>query len=88
LQLAVTGQIPNALAVRVKRAVAHPTVVQKPVAIVLAKNKIMSSTWSSGIGKFPKKDPNHGSLWKKIKHWFCKVGLCNFDKCKCTCHKK
>lgn len=29
----------------------------------------MSSTWSSGIGKFPKKDPNHGIWGKKIKHW-------------------
>jgi len=24
--------------------------------------------------------------WKKFKHWLCKVGLCNFDKCKCDCH--
>jgi len=29
---------------------------------------------SSGIGKFVKKDPNHGGLWRKIKHWFCRVG--------------
>ncbi len=41
------------------------------------------STWSSGIGKFLKKDPNHGKWGKKIKHWLCKVGLCNLDKCKC-----
>lgn len=24
-------------------------------------------TWSSRIGKFKKKDPNHGSLWRWIK---------------------
>ena len=24
----------------------------------------------------------------KIKHWFCKVGLCNLDKCKCDCHEE
>ncbi len=29
----------------------------------------MSSTWSSGIGKFKKKDPDHGWLWRKIKQW-------------------
>lgn len=46
------------------------------------------STWSSKIGKFQKKDPNHGWLWEKIKHWFCKVGLCNLNKCKCGCHCK
>ena len=46
------------------------------------------STWSSGIGKRPKVDPNHGWLGKKIKHWFCKIGLCNLDKCKCSCHEK
>ena len=49
----------------------------------------MSSTWNSGIGKFPKKDPEHGSLWKKIKHkWHkikCWLGLeksCCGGKCK------
>ena len=26
-------------------------------------------------------------IWKKIKHWLCKVGLCNLDKCKCNCHE-
>jgi hypothetical protein len=46
----------------------------------------MSSTWSSGIGKFPKKDPNHGNWWRKIRHWACKVGLCNLDRCVCDCH--
>ena len=46
----------------------------------------MSSTWSSGVGKFMKKDPNHGNWWRKIKHWLCKVGLCNLDKCVCDCH--
>lgn len=39
----------------------------------------MSSTWSSGIGKFPKKDPEHGALWRKIKRkWHslkCWLGL-------------
>ena len=59
----------------------------------------MSSTWSSGVGKFAKKDPNHGAwgkkikhtmkkIWNKIKHWCCKVGLCNLDKCVCNCHDK
>ena len=33
----------------------------------------MSSTWSSGIGKFPKKDPNHGKWGKKIKAWWKKL---------------
>ncbi len=28
------------------------------------------STWSSGHGKFLKKDPNHGIWWKKIKAWW------------------
>ena len=46
-----------------------------------------NSTWSSGIGKFKKKDPDHGKWWKKIKHWACKVGLCNLDKCKSSYHK-
>jgi hypothetical protein len=45
----------------------------------------MSSTWNSGIGKFPKKDPNFGWLGKKIKNWFdalkCKIKGCT---CKCT----
>ena len=45
-------------------------------------------TWSSGIGKFKKKDPSHGWLWRKIRHWMCDVGLCNFDTCKCECHNK
>ena len=26
-------------------------------------------------------------LWKRFKHWFCKVGLCNLDKCKSSYHK-
>jgi len=26
-------------------------------------------------------------LWKKFKHWCCKVGLCNLNKCKCDCHE-
>ena len=40
-----------------------------------------NSTWSSGIGKFKKKDPDHGWLWKKIRDWACGVGLCNFESC-------
>ena len=27
------------------------------------------------------------NLWKKFKHWCCKVGLCNLDKCNCDCHE-
>jgi len=26
-------------------------------------------------------------IYLKIKHWCCKVGLCNFDSCRCDCHK-
>jgi len=26
-------------------------------------------------------------IYLKIKHWLCKVGLCNLDKCKCDCHE-
>ena len=33
----------------------------------------MSSTWSSGIGKFKKKDPDHGKWWRAIKNWFNKL---------------
>ena len=29
----------------------------------------MSSTWNSRIGKFKKKDPDHGKWWRKIKQW-------------------
>jgi hypothetical protein len=53
------------------------------------------STWSSGMGKSVKKDPEHGEWarkiegwWKKFRHWLCDVGLCNLDKCKCNCHCK
>lgn len=45
----------------------------------------MNSTWNSGIGKFPKKDPNHGWLWKKIKAFFgkfCPNKKCCKGKCK------
>ena len=35
----------------------------------------MSSTWSSGHGKFIKKDPNHGIWGKKIKKFFNKFKL-------------
>ena len=27
------------------------------------------------------------NLWKKFRHWCCKVGLCNLNKCNCDCHK-
>jgi len=27
-------------------------------------------------------------IWKKFKHWCCKAGLCNLDKCGCDCHDK
>ena len=45
------------------------------------------STWSSGIGKFLKKDPDHGKWGRKIKHWLCKIGICNTKKCDCDCHE-
>ena len=42
----------------------------------------MSSTWNSRIGKFPKKDPNHGWLWNKIKHdWNKAKCWLGFKKC-------
>jgi len=27
-------------------------------------------------------------IWNKIKHWCCKVGLCNLNKCACDCHEQ
>lgn len=26
-------------------------------------------------------------IYSKIRHWCCKVGLCNFDSCNCDCHE-
>ena len=26
-------------------------------------------------------------IYSKIRHWCCKVGLCNFDSCGCDCHE-
>lgn len=26
-------------------------------------------------------------IYSKIRHWCCKVGLCNLDSCGCDCHK-
>jgi len=48
----------------------------------------MSSTWSSGIGKFKKKDPDHGKWWKKIKHLLYALGYpkkkcCGDEGCGC-----
>jgi len=42
-------------------------------------------TWSSGIGKFAKKDPDHGKWLKKIKRWLCKAGLYQNNQCACSC---
>jgi hypothetical protein len=47
----------------------------------------MSSTWSSGIGKFPKRDPEHGKLWRWLKanwqgFWNASIRDCK-HKCKC-----
>ena len=25
-------------------------------------------------------------IYSKIRHWCCKVGLCNLDTCGCECH--
>tara|TARA_Y100000593_G_scaffold95087_1_gene199407 strand:+ start:4380 stop:4667 length:288 start_codon:yes stop_codon:yes gene_type:complete len=85
LQSVATGEIPDVRTVHATQTVVHPTVAQLLIVIALARSKM--STWSSGHGKFLKKDPDHGSWARKIKHWFCKVGLCNLDKCKCGCHK-
>jgi|LULM01.1.fsa_nt_gb hypothetical protein len=38
--------------------------------------------WTRAIKSWLKK------TWKKIKHWTCKVGLCNIETCKCFCHTK
>jgi len=27
-------------------------------------------------------------IWKKFKHWCCRIGLCNLNKCNCDCHEK
>jgi len=46
----------------------------------------MSSTWNSGIGKFPKRDPDHGKWGEKIKTFFKKLWpskkCCKRNKCK------
>lgn len=45
----------------------------------------MSSTWSSGVGKFAKKDPDHGKWWRKIKAFFGRLWpkkKCCKGKCK------
>jgi len=49
---------------------------------VNAKRKNKMSTWSSRIGKFKKKDPDHGWLWKKIKNFFSIkfINICNYKK--------
>ena len=39
----------------------------------------------TGIGKFAKKDPDHGKWLKKIKRWLRKVGLYQNNKCACSC---
>ena len=26
-------------------------------------------------------------IYSKIRHWCCKVGLCNFNSCGCDCHE-
>ena len=38
--------------------------------------------WTRAIKAWLKK------TWNKIRHWCCKVGLCNMDKCCCKCHCK
>jgi len=49
------------------------------------------STWSSSVGKFKKKDPNHGWLWRWLKdNWKGFWEASNRDgKCKnkCRCKK-
>ena len=79
LQLVVTGEIPDVRTVPARQDAAHPTVVQSPIAIALARSKV--GTWSSSIGKFKKPDKDHGLLWKKIRNWWCGVGLCNMNTC-------
>jgi len=38
--------------------------------------------WTRAIKAWLKK------TYEKARHWFCKVGLCNLDKCKCKCHTR
>ena len=38
--------------------------------------------WTRAIKAWLKK------VWNKARHWCCKVGLCNLNKCGCKCHKK
>jgi hypothetical protein len=47
----------------------------------------MSSTWSSGHGKFLKKDPDHGKWWRAIKAFFSKFRP-NKKCCKGKCKEK
>jgi len=47
------------------------------------------SIWSSGAGKFVKKDPNHGWLWKWLKNNWKGFWTASWRCCKqCKCHKK
>ena len=47
------------------------------------------STWNSNIGKFKKKDPNHGWLWRWLKDNWEGFWSASWRCCKnCKCDKK
>ena len=82
-----TGATQVVTSVPVTRVAATLDLAPTQLALAFVKETNIMGTWSSGIGKFKKPDPDHGKWGKKIIHWLCKVGLCNFDKCKCVCHE-
>jgi hypothetical protein len=52
-------------------------------------------TWSTGIGKFKKPDPDHGWLWKKLVYWYRRYiaspniyPTCKNPKCTCSKNNK
>ena len=62
--MVVTGEIPDALTVRVMRAVVHPTVVRLPIAIAFVRNNLYGDARPGAevlkdgfarIGEFPAK---------------------------------
>jgi len=45
LQSVAIGEIPDARAARVTRAVAHPTLAQLPIALAIARSNLISPTF-------------------------------------------
>jgi len=46
------------------------------------------STWSSGIGKFPKRDPEYGKWWSWLKNNWKAYWDASNKKCKDKCRRK